>query len=557
MSFFEIIGRQIYKCKEALYEDKYRAELSSILMSKFGEGPYNEHDLVREIVVESYNYFCRKFVELCQNEDSVCFYQFILWQHEEASDIAVLAKNTDFNENIDRAYVAIYRRILKWILEEGCCIKLNSGMKAVSVDLERSRQLSVLSELYFLGSMIFECSDIYAEQDMIEDVVEVIFDEEKKYKFNHKHHYDYVIQSLNKEYQAQSTKTVVDENGMNDLFKAINDCFGMEYGVLTTVIKKIHEELGGQYVPFEWNNLPINAQRLFRVDYETVKNLFLGLTLDKDNKIPINILACKPNAMERYIYRPILIWNIDGVDYAIVGVNGIKETIMQLVTNCIPWGKAPKEWIENKCFKKYVHTKEDQHDKWLDDEVEKQLKSENLTFYRNITGISTPHGSMNLTTIGVGEIDFLIIDHNSKTIYIVDCKHLQGRYDMVNQKNDYTNFVSDKGYNNQLKRKVEFAVNNLAELSYHNQIHNGATQPNMRDYDVIGFFIINTPTFYMHNSDYRIYLVSDFLEYMLGRKKDPELIVNISTEADERIMKINYPYFRKPTYILPNILNIE
>lgn len=84
---------------------------------------------------------------------------------------------------------------------------------------------------------------------------------------------------------------------------------------------------------------------MFNIDYKQVKCYLKGLTLLRDNKLKSADLACKPHTMYRYLYSTILIWNIEGEDFAIIGINGFKDSVIQLATNCIPWGKAPNEWI--------------------------------------------------------------------------------------------------------------------------------------------------------------------------------------------------------------------
>lgn len=556
MKEYKVLNLTIYKNNYSIeLEDKYRNELSKLLLDTFGEPPYSTHDIVRSVITFSYNYFCDKFIELCHSEKSVRFYQLILSQHEQATEVAILAKDVDYPAELNRGYIALYRRVLKWILEQACDIKLHNNEKTSLEFLKRAK--AILNELMFLGDMIFTCANIYAEQDMIEDVAEIIFDEENHYIINHKHHYNYIIQDINKKSKNQSFKHVVDENALPDLYNAINKCFGIKYAMLTTVIQEIHKEnapKGGQYCGFGWESLPLSVESMFNVDYKQAKVLFEGLTLHRDNKLKLHDLACKPHTMYRYLYRPILIWNIEGHDFAIIGINGFKDSIIQLATNCIPWGKAPSEWIQNKCFKEYVHLKEDAHDKWLDDAVEDKVKKEMLPYYRNITSLLTANGILNFDAKGIGEIDFIIIVHGHNKIYVADCKHLQGRYDMISQKNDFSNFRKKKGYDEQIQRKVDFIKDHLEELNHHNKQVFGKEQPEITEYCVEGIFIINTPTFYMFNSNYRIYTVNDIIDVLSQRYIDPEY--TIMTE-NGMILNVKYPYFQKPSYLLIDSLNTE
>ena len=82
----------------------------------------------------------------------------------------------------------------------------------------------------------------------------------------------------------------------------------------------------------------------------------------------------------------------------------------------------------------------------------------------------------------------------------------------------------------------------------------GKEQPEITGYGVEGIFIINTPTFYMFNSDYRIYIVDDIIDVLSQRYVDPEY--TIMTE-NEMILNVKYPYFQGPSYLLIDSLNTD
>lgn len=557
MEEFKIKHLTIFK-GDASPEIKYRPELSKLLLDNLGTGPYTDHDIARKAVTLSFNFFCDKFLELCHSETSVRFYQLVLSQHEQAIELALFGNKSHYPEGITEEYIAVYRRILKWILEQACDINLHNDEKHDDKFLDRAK--GKLNELVFLGDMIFYDANMYAEQDMIEDVVEVKFDKQNQYVFSHKHHYDFIIEKIQESQGIHSFKHVVDETAIEDLKTAIENCFGLKYEFLTTVITEIHKinaSKGGQYCGFGWESLPLSVQSMFGANADQARILFKGLTLDRTNKLKLHDLACRPQTMYRYLYRPITIWNIGGEDFAIIGINGFKESIIQLSTNAIPWGKAPDEWISNKCFKEYVHSKEDEHDKWLDNEVEKKLREIKFPFHRNVTNIVTENGNLSLLVKDVGEIDFIIISHESKKIYVADSKHLQGRYDMMTQKNDFSNFTKDKGYNKQIANKIKWVSENLPHLDFHNKSIYGQLEPSISAYKIEGIFIINTPTFYMYNSDYRIYTVDVFAQIITGQLKDPELTVFVDNEDSMTKFNIKYPYFKKPNYKLLDLLHTE
>jgi hypothetical protein len=261
-------------------------------------------------------------------------------------------------------------------------------------------------------------------------------------------------------------------------------------------------------------------------------------------------LACKPNNLRRYLYRPIIIWNVNGKDYAFCGPNAWTETIIQFTTNALPWGKGPEEWMGNKCFREFVNRKEDAHDKWLDDAVEIQLKDAHIFYDRNVTKLKTKEGFVNIDVKGLGEIDFIIVSHITKNVFIADCKHLMSRYDAPNQKNDYNAFAKGskktKSYNQTMAAKVEWFKANKMLLEEHFAITNELPEVNLNDYVVEGIFIINTPTLYMYNAEYHIYTLNQISSVINGQYQDQIFLIHNEDENSTSIMQLHYPYFRKP-----------
>ena len=63
----------------------------------------------------------------------------------------------------------------------------------------------------------------------------------------------------------------------------------------------------------------INSWRNFGVTAEIGNKFYSGLTLSRENKLSIADAVYKPHSLFRYLYRPFLIWNVDGNDLVIVG----------------------------------------------------------------------------------------------------------------------------------------------------------------------------------------------------------------------------------------------
>lgn len=534
----------VYKGEKSA-EAKFRIELSKAIIGQYGRGPFNQEE-IQKIVGDSLQYYISRFEEICRKETSYFFYQTVLMLHEDAIELAVPLQGDTQSSIITGEYLALYRRILKFILETGCSVPMKY-VKASKADVPRIER--ILDDLLFLGEMIMMCVSIYAEQGMIDDVAELTFDKNDLYVFGRRHHYNFIFDHIISEWGFTLEKVVVDESAMTDLFDAVEKCLGVKFADAGHIIASIHEQMHFSD-GFNWDALPANLNLLFKTPYEKAERFFKGLTLDNNNRMSLLDLACKPNNLKRYMFRPVIIWNVDGKDYAFCGKNAWSEAMIQFTTNAIPWGKGPEEWMAVKCFKEYVHRKEDDHDKWLDDHVEEILKNENCLYDRNVKKIHTKQGWINIDVEGLGEVDFIIVARDIKKIFIADCKHLMSRYDAANQKNDFNAFTKGskktKSYNLTMTHKLNWFKENHRALNEHFSYKYQLPDLDLTDYDIEGIFIINTPTLYMYTAEYRVYVLKQLKEVLNNTFEDKVFLIHNESEDYSSIIKSTYPYFRVP-----------
>jgi hypothetical protein len=553
MAVYKVKGKYLIYRGEKSSEEKFRTELSAKLIEKFGNKTFDAEEITL-IISYSLDYFVSRFKEICHGETSIRFYQHVFKFHDQATEASYNFPRQNLSEDISLSYLATYRRTLKLIMEMGCDISMHNNEKTSPALIERIEKQ--LSDLIYLGDMIFTCASLYAEQSMIEDVADISFSDKGLFVFSRRHHYNFIFEHLIKNSTEQLGEAVMDDselNGFEDLKTAIKDCLGIGYDEVGHLIATIHEmnkEKGGDRVGVEWKTLPLNMEAMFGADLQNSELFFKGVTLDKNNKMDLLECAVKQYKLNRYLYRPIIIWSVDGTDYAFFSKHSWMETFIQLSSNAIPWGKAPKEWLQNRCLKEYVHRKEDDHDRWLDDVVEEKLKKNGLKYDRNVENTIHLKGRTSIDVQGLGEIDFIIISEEAKTLFIVDCKHLLGRYDIPSQRNDYNAFTSGKKpYNDTLERKIRWFERNLNLVKEHFQLKYDDKAIDLSDYKVEGVFIINTPTLYMYNSQYRIYTIPQIEDVFLGKHIDPTFSVVIDEELQTKFLNIDYPYFQKPNYM--------
>ena len=526
---------------------KYRPEISQELVNKFGKGPFSTSE-VTEALFFTLDWYANTFIDILRNENDLCFYQSIFMLHEFSCEFHRHKPNRSPITQMNDQDFAMYRRILKLCLEQACDIQLN-GKEVLTPEYLKSKE-NTIDDLLYLGDFIYGCSNLLAEQHLIEDCVDLLFTKDDLYYFDHKHHYGYIIDETLKTFSSHLEKAVTRKDDFKEFVKAAKNCLGVEYDKAVSTIQLIHENFksqGGKLVLDEWFIYPKNLEHLFEIPYEKGEIFFKGLTLTKDNKMPLKEAVYRPQNLNRYLYRPFLIWNVDGKDLTIVGDGIFIESIMSLCTNGFGWNKYPPEW-GNRCFKEFVKEKVSKNDKILEDTIEQILKNNTVIYDRNITSLKKwSNQNVNIDNKDCGEIDFLFL-HGNK-VCIADSKHQTARYDMNNFKNDYASFdTNKKAYNKTLKRKVSYLEHRMDDIEEHFQVVLNDKNFKLSTSKLEGIFIVNTPTFIMYNNEYRIYTLKAFEELVKGEFVDEVFQLIIEEDDHEKFLFVKYPYFRKPTY---------
>src|SRR5690606_24088097 len=130
-------------------------------------------------------------------------------------------------KNLSDKEFAVYRRILKLCLEQACDLKLVSGKPGSEEYLKEKED--IIDELLYLGDFIFSCSHLLAEQQLIEDCVDLKFTPENQFYFDHKHHYGYLISELVNSFKSHIDMAVITgKNDLNDFIVASKKCLGVE-----------------------------------------------------------------------------------------------------------------------------------------------------------------------------------------------------------------------------------------------------------------------------------------------------------------------------------------
>jgi len=548
MEVFDIGGFIILKGVKAA-EPKFRETLSQLIISKYGKDTYS-NDVVTEILYFCRDYYISEFEKILNYEKSYSFYKEMVWMHEQATNLRHSEYFKNLPQEIDKSYIAEYRRILKMIIEQVCYVDMIKGEKRNLKFKERIHP--IINDLLFLGKMLIDVSESIALQGMIEDATDVTFDKNDLYVFSRRHHYEFIFGQIKHKFENENSEYIIDENGRTDFIKAVLESFNFEYDKLWQTIKLVQEYFNlnyGDCVSAEQNGFLKDIETYSGTPSVSIEKFMSGMTLTKENKLILSELLKKPYSLNKYLYRPFLLWTINQKKYYVFGIASLCDAEESLYLNAIPWGKVPTEWSDITSFVNYKNKKHLEHDKWLDDKIENSIKTTGLIYQRSVKKLITKKQSYSLEVKNLGEIDFIIVSPRVKKVFIAECKHLQGRYDMVNQKEDYDHFTKDgkdKCYISRINFKTKWLTENKAILEEHLQLRFKVPNLSLKDYQIEGVFFINTPTFYMYNSDLRIYTFEQVVDVIKGKHTDP--IFSCKDEEEDRtiLYSIKYPYFRKP-----------
>lgn len=534
--------------------DKHWGALSSYLIEKHGNGHFTDHNKVEQILLDGFNFLSQSFKRLISEEKKFTFFLYVHWLHEQSIEIYKKTLGGFKLDLIKESEFAMYRRILKLILEQGCDIDLDwgtfpkTGREIFQID-------DKIQELIYLGTWMYALADHIAFQKMVEECHQISFDEKNLLVIDWQYHYGKTYKELFHMLVEDYKNGTFDEHAIYELRAKIEECFKIEYdfaGGIIFEIQKRHNPQEPNLQTIEPSVLPLNLIANYGISKDLAETFYAGLTISRNNKLTIEDAILKPHSTKRYMFRPILVYKIGGVDRALVGREKFVESIMVLSTNAIHWNAMYEEWLKLKCIQSFIAQKGNEHDKILEDKIEEIVKSKGFLYCRNIKSFKQElkKDNVNIDNEIAGEIDLIVVNPNQKIIYVADAKYNRSRYEAVGYRMDYSLFINPdkpkKSYETKLNKKVNWVKDNKNVLKEHLSIIYNKSEINFDDYKVEGFFIINTPTFYMFNGQFKAITLKQFGEFIEGKYEYPDLCIIDEKDDDEIIMMVKHPYFRKP-----------
>jgi len=534
--------------------NKHWGALSAYLIKKHGKEHFTNQNKVEQILLDGFNFLSQSFKQLISVEKKLTFFLYVHWLHEQSIQIYIKTLEGYKLDLISESEFAMYRRILKLILEQGCDIDLEwDTFPKISNEIFEIEDK--IQELIYLGTWMYAIADNIAFQKMIEECHEISFDEENLLVIDWQYHYGKTYQQLFPMLVEDYKNGTFDEQAVYELRAKIEECFKIEYDFAAGIIFEIQKHHNPQ-VPnlqtIEPNVLPLNLISNYGISKDLAETFYSGLTISRTNKLTIEDAILKPHSTKRYIFRPILVYKIGGSDRALVGKEKFAESIMVLSTNAIHWNAIFDEWLSLKCIQSFINKKGNEHDKILEDKIEEIVKCKGFLYCRNIKSFkqTANKNNVNIDNGIAGEIDLIVINPHNKTIYVADAKYNRARYEAVGYRMDYSQFINlDKpknSYETKLNKKADWVSKNLNVLEEHLSIVYNKSSIVLKDYKVEGIFIINTPTFYMFNGQFKAITLKQFADFIDGKYEYPDLHITDGEGDDETFMIVRHPYFRKP-----------
>ena len=110
---------------------------------------------------------------------------------------------------------------------------------------------------------------------------------------------------------------------------------------------------------------------------------------------------------------------------------------------------------------------------------------------------------------------------------------------MVGFSTDYKNFETQ--YEPKLQRKIDWINKNKILVTEHFQRLFPGKKFDIKEFDIEGLFIINTPTFYMMNGKYKTINIGRLNDFIKSYYELP--VIQLSDDG-EVFKEIKYPYFK-------------
>jgi len=525
--------------------DQYSPEFAKNILSLFPTDTFQDGETVQKIIQAYYDIAINIFEKIIYNYSDMLFVNYLFAYHESSILLwlrVIKEENLYDQFEINESDLSLNRRVLKLALEQACDIDYKKYSTATKDLIDQYDK--VIEDLLYIGTEIYHSAQFLAELRIIPNSLQIVIETNGQIHITRKNQIEPIFEKLFEIMNEDFKKGIMDNQGVEQLKGEIKKCFGIDYDFAAYQVVHIKQHLNPENWKFQTIEPGILNQNLINngVSNVNAENFYAGLVLRKENKLKIRDAVYKVNSMERYFFRPILEISQNGNRRHLIGIEKWAESITVLATNNFQWNKAPEEWKNNECFKKYLEKKSDEHDTLLEDEVEKILKANNLPFFRNILSFGNGTAAKSVNVEGVGEIDFIWIDVNRKRIILADCKYNRARYDMISFSADYSNFKDT--YEKKITNKVSWIEKNIDLVNDHFNQHYPNLNMSINKFKIMELFIINTPTFYMYAGRLNTVCFFNLEDFIKSNYKHPDIVVQFKDGYKTKMLIKTFPYLK-------------
>ncbi len=518
------------------YSDKYWPILSKIVYEEIGDKEIKEPELVQILLKKCFVNLCSILELKISEQKKASFYIFCQKIHEDS--IEVWSKNVKGNSlgGIEEDFAAS-RRVSKIILEQSCKLDLVGApnfYKEIEVNLEQYTEY--LEELLYIGTWCYTISEFISRSQLFPSSTGLIIKENELNILTYQP-FPELFKFLFYEIQKHNSEVVVSDSIIRFKELLLNE-FGVDYNILSLFINQQLVDPKYRFGLLKINNLIDDIHKEYDYNKEFTANFYKGLTIDKNNSLSVENCFLQNQHENRHVFRPILQLNIDNAIYHMIGYNKWVESLTLLSTNSFPFGLYPSEWKKYQLIRDFVNHIDNTHVKLLENPVIELLEENNRKFDFNIESFEQLKGNNINIKNTVGDIDILFLDEKFKIVYVCECKHNRSRYDLNNWKRDYSNFKEK--YEHQLKRKVDWVNQNINIVKNHlKKKYPEQFDIDVENFEVKGIFIINAPTVYMFNGNYRAFTISDIRDLL--EEQFVDIKFEFINESSVRNYSLNIP----------------
>ncbi|NCD67834.1 hypothetical protein [Mucilaginibacter agri] len=521
------------------FSDEYWPLISAPVKDAYGVGEVKDAAIVQEALKLAFGKCGELFMGIITNEKHASFYLFVQHLLENSIDVFKAMLGGEQFPEINSSDFANIRRTLRIILEQSTTVDL-AGTPNFMAEIAQNRQSyhNTLDRLLYLGYQAFIISQEIARSQLFPKSGNFDIDDDGLLGMGTEPAYKPIFDYLERDIPKHGESVTI-YNTIEDLIAVWRD-MGVEYGEMTSFFAEQIKNPQYRFALILKDSLYEQAKHVFGQHGDIVLSFYDGLTVSRRNVLSFEDCILRSQDMNRIMYRPLVVVNVDNQVYIMTGYNRWLECLSTLTTNALPWGHVAEEWNQHKPIKKFVQHLQDTHDDILEDAAVELLKAAKVPYDKSVKSLRQHKGNnFSIDKLkGVGEIDLVFADTEKKILYIVECKHNKSRFDYFNWKRDYTVF-KDK-YETQLNNKITFAKANTERVLTHLEVINEVMIQDKDTYTVQGIFLINAPSLYMYDAVFPTLTLHNLQQLLNLEYVVPKFELTL---PDGQKLMVEQPYF--------------